>query len=122
MFRSNQEINLESDICEIFFDITLKRESTFWLILRSNHCLNKHTAVLKITKEDRSQKIFASFGTFVLDKNSDLIFKVFIKQQIINFTSDSSQIYKENDLSRVKGVVIDNGQDKIVVKIYRINK
>jgi hypothetical protein len=86
--------------------------------LRSNDCLDKRTAVLKITKEDRSQKIFASFGTFVLDKNSDLVFKIFIKQQIINFTSDSSQIYRENDISRIKGVVIDNGKEKIIVKIY----
>lgn len=120
IFRSNEEMNLNFYCSEIFFDITLKRNSTFWLILRSNKCFDKFSAILKISKDDKSQKVFASYGTFILDDKLNLIFKVFLKQQIINI-SKSNKIYRENDVSRIKGIVIDYGQEKIVTRLYRIH-
>ena len=112
-------MNLKDSTSEIYFDFTLKGDSIFWLILRSNTCFDKFSAILKISKEEKSQKIFASYGTFVFDKNSLMIFKVFLKQQIIDKSMNSNKVYKENDVSRIKGSIVDNGQEKLLTNIYR---
>ena len=72
---------------ESYFDIILKGESNFWIVTRSSDVFNKFSAVIKISKEDRCQKVFASFGTFVNDSKGNMFFKVFLKQQLINFSS-----------------------------------
>ena len=72
---------------ESYFDVILKGESNFWIISRSSDVLNKFSAVVKISKEDRCQKVFASFGTFVNDAKGNMYFKIFLKQQLINFSS-----------------------------------
>jgi hypothetical protein len=72
---------------DTYFDVILKGESFFWIILRSSDVLNKFSVVVKLSKEDRCQKVFASFGTFVFDAKGNMYFKIFLKQQLINFSS-----------------------------------
>lgn len=72
---------------ETYFDVLLKGESVFWVIMRSNDALDKFSVVIKLSKEDRCQKVFASFGTFVSDSKGTMYFKIFLKQQLINFSS-----------------------------------
>jgi len=105
--------------CEAYFDCTLKKESAFWIILRNDRAFDKYSSILKISKEERSQKVFASFGTFVLDERANLVFKVFQKQQLINMSKEQqNKVYKDNDLCRIKGSLIDSGNEKLIVKIY----
>ena len=111
-------MNLNSYTSEIYFDFTLKRDSTFWLILRSNNSFDKYTCILRITKVDKSQKVFASMGTFITGDNSESIFKVFLKQQLLNISADPNKIYKDNNFSRIKGILIDQGQEKILTKLF----
>jgi hypothetical protein len=68
--------------------VTLKGESSCWIFSRTAEKLTKFTSVLKLSKEARSQKVFASLGTFVMNQKGVLVFKVFIKQQLINFSSN----------------------------------
>lgn len=72
---------------ETYFDVILKGESCFWIFTRSLDELNKFSAIIKISKEDRSQKVFASFGTFIFDAKETMYFKIFLKQQLIDFSS-----------------------------------
>jgi len=96
----------------------LKKESCFWLVLRNDTFLDRFSAILRISKDEKSQRIFASLGTFVLDENSNLIFKIFLKQQMINHSDQENTVYKENDLIRIKGNVIDTGEDKMIAKLF----
>jgi hypothetical protein len=72
---------------EIVFDVVLKGDSCFWVITRSKDKLGKNSAIIKLSKELNSQKVFASFGTYVHDDKGELFFKVFLKQQLLDFAS-----------------------------------
>jgi len=86
-FKSREEIDFKKNICDIYFNITLKGDSAFWIILRSNSFLYDESAVLKFYKENKSQRVFAAFGIYVNNHlNGKPYFKVFLKQQIINFS------------------------------------
>ena len=73
---------------EISTHITLKGESACWFFSRSNDSFNTNSAVVKLTKEDKSQKLFLSLGTFVKDYLDNEVFKVFLKQQLIDNSSN----------------------------------
>lgn len=78
-----------SSVLEISLNVSLKGESVLWLILRTEDNLDEYSAVIKLTKEERSQKMFISFGTFVsLEDKEDLIFKIFTTQQLIDTSSN----------------------------------
>jgi hypothetical protein len=68
-------------------NVQLKAESSLWIISRSNDYFDEFTSVLKFSKEDKSQRIFISMGTFVRDCHENLIFKIFSKQQLIDYSS-----------------------------------
>ena len=57
-------------------------------------------------------------GTFITGENSESIFKVFLKQQLLNISADPNKIYKDNNFSRIKGILIDQGQEKILTKLF----
>ena len=69
---------------EINTQVILKGESSFWIVTRSNEILNEYSTIVKITKEDKSQKMFVSLGTFVKDYLDNEVFKIFLKQQLID--------------------------------------
>ena len=79
---------------DIFIDVILKGESTFWLFTRSKDYLDKNTAVIKLNKEEGLQRVFISFGTFIEESNGSLIFKVFLKRQLIGNSSILSLLYR----------------------------
>ena len=69
-------------------NFSLKGESVLWLILRTEEKLDENSAIIKISKEDKSQKMFISFGTFVTEEDKeDLTFKIFTTQQLIDTSS-----------------------------------
>lgn len=73
---------------EISLNFSLRGESVFWLILRTEDKLDENSAIIKISKEDKCQKMFISFGTFVLEEDKeDLTFKIFTTQQLIDTSS-----------------------------------
>jgi hypothetical protein len=45
--------------------------------------------VIKLNKEEAFQKVFLSLGTFIDDDNGNLLFKVFLRRQIISYTSNN---------------------------------
>jgi len=118
IFASNDELNLKTMRVVNYFDVVLKGESTFWLITRSSDVLNKFSAVIKLSKEDRSQKVFVSFGTFVFDAKDNMYFKSFLKQQLINYSKTKNKYYYDNDICEIKGNVLDCGDDRIRAKFY----
>lgn len=77
-------------------NFSLKGESALWLILRTEDKLDENSAVIKISKEDKSQKMFISFGTFVsFEDKEDLKFKIFTTQQLIDTSSNLINNFKE---------------------------
>jgi hypothetical protein len=72
---------------ELSMSCVLRGESSCWIITRTEESFNTYSAVAKISKDDRSQKLFINLGTFVSDKNDNLIFKVFSRQQLIDYSS-----------------------------------
>lgn len=69
-------------------NFSLKGESTLWIILRTEEKLDDFSSIIKISKDDRSQKMFVSFGAFVNEKDKEeLIFKIFTTQQLIDTSS-----------------------------------
>jgi len=68
---------------------SLKGESMLWLILRTDDKLDENSAIIKISKEDKSQKMFVSFGTMVHEEDrEEPIFKIFTNQQLIDTSSN----------------------------------
>jgi hypothetical protein len=69
-------------------NFSLRGESTLWIILRTEEKLDEFSSIIKISKDERSQKMFVSFGAFVNEKDKeDLIFKIFTTQQLIDTSS-----------------------------------
>jgi len=57
--------------------------------LRTEDKLDENSALIKISKEDKSQKMFIAFGTFVSEEDvEDLSFKIFTTQQLIDTSSN----------------------------------
>lgn len=56
--------------------------------MREIDLLNENSAIIRINKEDKSQRLYISIGTFIKDSNEVKdIFKVFTRQQLIDFSS-----------------------------------
>ena len=89
--------------------------------MRSSDQLNKYLPLLKFSNDDYSQKVFVSYGTFVHDHNNKAIFKIFQKQQLINYHKNhQNRTYTENDMCEIRANVFDNGDNKIKAKIFCI--
>ena len=93
--RSGVNFNYEMLGMEISSHFSLKGESSFWIFLRcgpvsvtnDQGTINNYTAIIKISKEDKSQKCFVTMSVFVEDENENKVFKTFCKRQLINITS-----------------------------------
>jgi len=69
---------------------TLRGESTLWLFNRVNDYFDEYSVSVKIEKLENSQKVFCSLGTFIRDKENNLIFKNFIREQILDYSTTSN--------------------------------
>ena len=88
IFRSKQTLDMEHFSVEMNIGCYLAGDSSCWIINRVNDYFDEQSFVIKIEKVEKSQKLFASFGTFVRDSQDNLIFKTFIKEQLIDFSSN----------------------------------
>lgn len=55
--------------------------------MRNESSFNTDTVVVRISKDANTQRCFLSLGTYITDINNNNIFKVFHKQQLIDYTS-----------------------------------
>jgi hypothetical protein len=79
---------------------------------------DEYTAVIKVSKEEKSQKIFLNFGVFTRDNSGTLVFKFFQKQQLIDFGVRPLG-YIEKDYSDIKMQIFDK-EDMITVESFSI--
>jgi hypothetical protein len=112
---------------EINSTISLFGESTFWLFTRtSEQGFNKDSNVIKISKEDKSQRCFISLGTFLeVEGISNQVLKTFSKRQLINFANFSTKENKNSlffihDQCDFNIKIVDTGSDKVFIKIQSI--
>ena len=86
-FKSKEFISTSGLGINIDMEFSLKDESSFWIFIRNTEKYDLDTAVIRISKESNCQKCFISMGTFVKDKNGENIFKIFSRQQLVDFNS-----------------------------------
>jgi hypothetical protein len=67
--------------------VYLTGESDCWIFNRVNDYFDEYSIIIKIQKLENSQKIFASFGSFVKDNSNNSIFKIFAKEQLLDYSS-----------------------------------
>jgi hypothetical protein len=79
---------------------------------------DEYTAVIKVSKEEKSQKIFLHFGAFVKDSSGNIVFRFFQKQQLIDFGVRPIG-YIENDYSDIKMQIFDK-EDLIEIESHSI--
>jgi hypothetical protein len=117
---------------EMTMTFSLKGESSFWIFLRcpDEEVCDKHNAIVKVSKEDKSQKCFISLAIFSEDEKSFLNYKTFVKRQLINFSSKylliliiefKSHFFIENDMCNLKLNIVDIGNEKLNIKVYGID-
>ena len=93
--RSGMGFNYQTFGMEVNVNFSLKGEASMWLMTRCTDKSNKfkdvvtpNTAIIKISKEDKSQRCFVSLSVFVEDENKSKVFKTFTKRQLINSSSN----------------------------------
>jgi hypothetical protein len=77
---------MQSYSVEIKCCISLKGDSTCWIFNRANDYFDEYTLAIKLEKIEHSQKVFVSLGTFVKDYQNNLIFKVFTREQLVDYS------------------------------------
>jgi hypothetical protein len=89
----NELSTFENNINEISTTFSLKGESAFWLILRTDKDFDEYSVIIRISKDDKSQSVHMCMGTYVRDVHNNLVFKIFSKQQLIDFSSKIKIIF-----------------------------
>ena len=84
---------MQNNINEISTTFSLKGESAFWLILRTDKDFDEYSVIIRISKDDKSQSVHMCMGTYVRDVHNNLVFKIFSKQQLIDFSSKIKIIF-----------------------------
>lgn len=105
---------------EVEVSACLKGESCIWIFSRSDPKIDfdKYTTIIKISKEDTSQKVFCSLGTFVYDVRGVKVLKTFMRRQLIDSIKNMPRNYVEEDCCNITLSLFDSGEDKIVSRIY----
>jgi len=122
IYLCKEEINYTICNNEIRAIVNLKNESSFWVFLRTKEIFSKENAVIYFKKEDFSQIVHISLGNFFLNSNNKLVFKTFIKQQLImsmtNEKNENSEMYKNKDIVKLNIRICDGGSEIISVYSY----
>ena len=122
IFLSEEEINYTICNNEVRTNVLLKNESSFWIFLRTKEYFSKENAIIIYNKESNSQNVHISLGKFYLNSNGNLLFKTFIKQQLIlsktNEINEKSRIYENNDTVNLNIKICDGGNENISVYTY----
>ena len=85
-------LNMKSFSVKIQTTFTMKGDSTVWIFNRVNDYFDEYTVSIKLEKIENSQRVFCSLGTFVKDTENNLIYKSFIREQLIDYSSTSNYI------------------------------
>jgi hypothetical protein len=129
---------MENFSVEMSISCYLAGESTCWIFSRVLNYFDEYSLIIKIEKFENNQKVFVSYGTFVRDSQNNLIFKTFIKEQLIDFSSKKllrlillakfllfyflleniNTFYTDNDISLVKILLLDSCDDIALSRIY----
>lgn len=117
LFKSKEFINYYVCNCNIHCEFTLKGENSFWLFLRAGDKFTTDTAVIMVTKIRQSQTCYISFGTFVKDVHDNLIYKIFTRQQLLDYSKEKNANNIKNDITQFKLEVFDKGEDSINVSV-----
>ena len=83
----------------------MKGESSLWIITRSDLEFDEYSSIIRISKEDKSQNVHVSLGTFVMDKYNNLIFKIFSKQQLIDYSSNLKYLRKKLEINHTRKMI-----------------
>lgn len=95
IFKCKEKAKIPGLGASISINAVLKGESNLWLFTR-NVDFNQSTAVIRVNKEEKSQRIYLSLGTYVKDKDDSFLFKVFTRQQLVDFNSKYNKFYHRN--------------------------
>ena len=89
-----------------------------------NNIFSKYSTVIKIFKNQNSNKGFVSFGTFYVNRKSgNLHYKNFLQRQLVDFVQeDNDYYYLENDLCEFNIIIVDLGKEYLQAKISLNNK
>lgn len=88
IFKSKEKVKIIGLNSIIEVSAVLKGECSLWLYTRKTEFFTPMTAVIRVSKEDKSQRIYLSLGTFVKDKSDNFEFKIFTRQQLVDFESN----------------------------------
>lgn len=117
LFKSKEYIDYYVCNCNINCEFILKGENSFWLFLRAGKSFTTETAVIMISKTKKSQTCYISLGTFVKDVHDSLIYKVFRKQQLIDYSKEKNENNVRTDIVHCKLEILDIGEESINVSV-----
>lgn len=120
IFKSENEINYTICNCYIKCNVNLKGESSFWIFLRVQNDFSIENAIILYNREEYNQTVHISLGTFYENTNKELLFRPFIKQQLI--FSKKKVIQENNNSVNLDINIYDEGNENITVETYLNDK
>ena len=118
ILKSKPTISLRSIGCEMRIAVRLSGDSVLWIMTRGSGIRDPDSVIIKIKKEQDSQRIFLIFGANVGKDNQ---FRFFKKQELPDI-GDAGEDWIMQDFVELKLTVIDNGDDRVFVTAMTSNK
>ena len=123
IFKSEEEINYSICNININCNITLEGESSFWIFLRTKGYFSEDNVIILFNREDYSQYVYITLGTFFLNLNGKLLFRPIIKQQLVFSKKKKNKNYNfENDKINLNIKIYDEGYENIIIETFLNNK
>ena len=97
IYKSMESIDIGGLSVEINCSIVLKGEACFWLFVRQSD-MSDNTVVVKVSKEDKCQRVFLSLGTWVDSHNK--VDENYIKSRTISYNNIESSDSENVDSNR----------------------
>lgn len=115
IFQTEDIFNYSITNLELKGKVNLKSDSSFWIFLHSKNFFTPYTAVIVFTKEEFSQRVHISLGTF-FRKNNELIFRTLKKEELIHSKDKRNSIsFEREDTVQLKMKIFDNGSENIKI-------
>ncbi len=123
IYLCKDEINYTICNNEIRAIVNLKNESSFWIFLRTKGYFSKDNVIILFNREDYSQYVYITLGTFFLNLNGKLLFRPIIKQQLVFSKKKKNKNYNfENDKINLNIKIYDEGYENIIIETFLNNK
>ena len=120
LFKSEEKINYSICNININCNVTLKGESSFWIFLRTKENFSKENAIILYNREEFSECVYITLGTFFLNLHSKLVYKPFIKQQLVfskKKNKKNDNFYNNNKIN-LSIKIYDEGYDTITIETF----